>query len=454
MENLRTNQILSKNLVLNIDLREEPEVRIREISPFLTSLKEAIGTLHVSVSLAYAENNQSKYINLPAFITETTEERILSVFFPDNVSVTIWKESAETDIDFLEYHIDKRTSIVTENSGINEYRYKPKESDFNIITIDLDLATPEDGIQSEALENSIYNQFKTLSSLEKPFIFKVVLGDTKEYCYCRYIENNTYSIEIRNQAIISFLKGSRLRFRYYQNKGEWIIRIYEDGYSLGRETIFLCENGDGLIFSPDNDMSHTYGIPGSMWEEFHKALSEKRFPAVFLKTPSSDLFCPVEYLFHKSTTDPEQPQGAMRISYVKGNEFWVETRHFNDIPTLGTYGEIEFQKFPFFPNPLTVRLSDRDENGVNSPAIQETLANEFQNVNYWEASFLLTLIDTDNTQYTLSIDHFKRNPDTGNFTVSARIPGDLQTSVGGKTLKITGTVTDGTTSVNIEVLPE
>ena len=57
-----------QHLVMNLDLRVELENRVAEVSRVVVPLKEQIGCLQVSVSLAYREDGVTKYCNLPVCV--------------------------------------------------------------------------------------------------------------------------------------------------------------------------------------------------------------------------------------------------------------------------------------------------------------------------------------------------------------------------------------------------
>lgn len=106
----------AKNLVIDIDLRVDKQVRIADIAKRLLPLNDKIGEVHISANLAYNEQGQSKHTNLPAYAIETDEERIFCILFPTETYATIWQNPGYRSINLLEYHIDKHTEVITEVS--------------------------------------------------------------------------------------------------------------------------------------------------------------------------------------------------------------------------------------------------------------------------------------------------------------------------------------------------
>ena len=143
-------------LVMELDLRVELERRLAEVARVIVPLKERIGGLHVSTSLAYQENGVTKYCNLPMLVTENEQERIVRLLFPVDFSVTIWSDGVEKAISGLEYHVDKRTEMVTEvSSDLNLFQsvHGRIQLSFNVKDI-----TEEDGLNSEAILSSLIAQ--------------------------------------------------------------------------------------------------------------------------------------------------------------------------------------------------------------------------------------------------------------------------------------------------------
>lgn len=107
-----------RDFVLDIDLRVEPDVRIEKIARELIPLNDTIGEHHISVNLAYKAGEQTCHVNLPAFVSENRQERILCTLFPDDTYATIRNNGQEEEINLLEYRIDRLTEAVRENCGI------------------------------------------------------------------------------------------------------------------------------------------------------------------------------------------------------------------------------------------------------------------------------------------------------------------------------------------------
>lgn len=353
-----------KHLILDLDLRVEQLLRTIKVEREIVPCKEKTGALHLSVNLAYCENNQLKHINLPAYMKETEQERTLCVIFPPNLRISIWKNGADTAINRLEYHIDRRTEAVTEISGIAET--EAGDSGFNFVKIDLDLMTEAEGLAAPALQDSVYQQGLKLTDMEKPFLFKIMktVGTTRAICYfynkaislAKSVSKKfhfTISIDITNSDITKVIGGGRIFFRADQtDDGSYEVYFEKSIVGIpGTEAIFLCENSDGFLTVQDRNMSSDLGILATPWDRFGIALQEKRFPAVYLKSADSEIFCPVSYLFTPNATEPSTLDGRMTISYFKtvgeNTELWRETRTFTSTsPSTGSMFEFELKKFP------------------------------------------------------------------------------------------------------------
>lgn len=457
MSNIISYNEAEKDLLLNIDLRIETSERIAELSRFLIPLKESAGTKHLSVTLAYNENNRSEYTNLPAFVTENDTERILSVFFPSDLLVTIWNDNAESTIDLLEYHVDKRTQAVTETCGMRDYQYNPRQSAFNFINIDLDLMTEAEGLEAPALLASIESQLNSFTNLKRPTLFQITKNSGREISY--YFldvpsKTSVYTIDILNSNIATALNGGRLSLDYTGSEGHTTIESFVSlGGIPGRETIFLCENSTGDISISDTLMSSQLGIPGNPWTNFSTAIKEKRFPAVFLKSSDSEVFCPVNYLFTKDANGAWS--GSMRISYLKGDELWTETRNFNELPDYGSlYIDLNLKKYPLLQNQITIPLAEIDTtDGLNSQAIKDAAAAQLIVSGNREIPFRLILVDTDGTRYAPEQLLATCSSDKNTTTARIRVPASLQGAVNADTVELQATFTATSVAVNFVTTP-
>lgn len=108
-----------KNLLLDIDLRVEPSVRIASVAQKIVPLNDTIGENHISASLTFEQDKQTRHTNLPVFVSENETERILCILFPEGIYANIRKDRASTKVNLLEFHIDKLTEAVSEISGID-----------------------------------------------------------------------------------------------------------------------------------------------------------------------------------------------------------------------------------------------------------------------------------------------------------------------------------------------
>lgn len=90
--------------------------------------------------------------------------------------------------------------------------------------------------------------------------------------------------------------------------------------------LYLYENSDGFIDVTDFKPNTV------LWLELYRELEKGKYPALFLKTPNTDQYCPVTYDFTKNSDSSYS--GRMQISYFKETngkpELWVETRKFKE----------------------------------------------------------------------------------------------------------------------------
>lgn len=124
-------------------------------------------------------------------------------------------------------------------------------------------------------------------------------------------------------------------FRILTNVRRQTVRIEETMYQdeEPKPVLYLYENSDGLIDSTDS-------IPNSaFWSDLYNELEKEKYPALFLKTPNTEQYCPVTYDFTKNSDSSYS--GRMQISYFKETngkpELWVETRNlekFEGIPSI------------------------------------------------------------------------------------------------------------------------
>lgn len=106
----------------------------------------------------------------------------------------------------------------------------------------------------------------------------------------------------------------------------------------------LYENGNYMINVED------YAENCQSWEEFNSELQKGNRPALLLKTPQSEVFCPASYDFKKSSESSNSFTGSIQISYFKKvdgkPELWVETRNFDKGVGLGvSYSGFTLDKY-------------------------------------------------------------------------------------------------------------
>lgn len=124
-------------------------------------------------------------------------------------------------------------------------------------------------------------------------------------------------------------------FRILTNVRRQTVRIEETMYQDEdpQPVLYLYENSDGLIDTIDSRPNSAF------WSDLYNELEKEKYPALFLKTPNTEQYCPVTYDFTKNSDSSYS--GRMQISYFKETngkpELWVETRNlekFEGIPSI------------------------------------------------------------------------------------------------------------------------
>lgn len=331
-----------KHLILDLDLRVEQLLRTIKVEREIVPCKEKTGELHLSVNLAYSENNQLKHINLPAYMKETEQERTLCVIFPPNLRISIWKDGADTAINRLEYHIDRRTEAVTEISGIAET--EAGDSGFNHLNIDLGLMNNTDKLNTQALKEDILTQIRKITVPSLPLIIRLVLPNQPEY-YCfpqgvklTVLENvlNAYEIDlfINNPAISDYLNGDTVKLTIYNvlsTPAQSTVTFSGTSY-VQKRSFVLYDNNDGYI-SNDSDLSLKENAHADFWDDLYNELKRGKSPVIYLKSKESKAYCPATYNFTERAEQPGIFNGFIEISYTQtddnGNKYLcIENRNF------------------------------------------------------------------------------------------------------------------------------
>ena len=343
-----TECVCAQHVVMKLDLRVESEKRVAEVARAIVPLKETIGCLHVSTSLAFQENGVTKYCNLPVVVTENEQERIVKLLFPADLCVTIWMNGAEQVINGLEYHVDKRTEVVTE--VINDSKtFQPVpgriQLSFNVKDV-----TEKDGLNSDAVLNSLMAQAQQVRDWNQPIDLVLIEMPGKSFLMAEVMEVRRQYVASQLQLTIRARRPNNLIPKIGREIMELLISVGSDGVEVAfseeiafiPNLIFLYEDGNGIISLLDSDEG---GASLMNWEWFASALEAKQHPAVYLCSPNSGCYCPVTYQVFKDELNVIN-RVLMEISYyreVGGHlELWTEQRDFNGLPTTGaTYAGSE-----------------------------------------------------------------------------------------------------------------
>lgn len=329
-----------QHLVMNLDLRVELENRVAEVSRVVVPLKEQIGCLQVSVSLAYRENGVTKYCNLPVCVTENEQERIVKLLFPADLCVTIWSDGAEKVIHGLEYHVDKRTEVVTEVvTDLNTFQPVPGRIQLSFNAKDI---TAEEGLNSEAILNSLTAQAQQVRDWNQPIDLIIVQLKT-DFLSVEIIEVRrqyvgaqlTLTIRARRpDNLIPKIGKEIMELSILVNNDEVAVMFTEKPAFIPN-LIFLYEDGNGLISNLDRDGSWTLA---RNWDWFAYELNAEQQPAVYLRSQNSGGYCPATYQIFRNEANVIN-RVLMEISYyreVDGHlELWTEQRNFDGVPSSG-----------------------------------------------------------------------------------------------------------------------
>lgn len=332
-----------RHLVMNLDLRVDLENRLAEVSRVVVPLKERIGGLSVSVNLTYQENGVSKYCNLPVYVTEDEQERVIKVSFPADLRVTIWTDGVEKAIHGLEYHVNKHTEVVTEVvTDVNTFQPTPGRIQLSILVKDI---TEEQGLNSDTILSSLTAQAQRIRDWNQPIDLVLEQKPGRSYLMAEILE-------VQRQYVASQLKLT-IRARRPNNLIPTIgTEIMELSITVGNEgvlevgfleksaflpnLIFLYEDDNGLISNLDQDGSWTAPVN---WEWFASELQAEQYPAVYLRSPNSGGYCPVNYQVFRDEANVVNGV-LMEISYyreVDGHlELWTEQRNFDGLPIISS----------------------------------------------------------------------------------------------------------------------
>lgn len=329
-----------KHLVFNIDLRVNPAERVAEVARTVVPLKERVGARHVSFNLAYGEGGATKYCNLPVYVTEDAAERVIRLLFPPDFCLTVWDGTVEVVVFGLEYHVDKRTEVVTEVMN-SSTAIRPAAGRIQL-RVNLSDMTPEDEMNSPVILDSIIDQVRNVHNWNLPIDLILVDSSMVDYITDILEINRHYSSLSKNFMIKArrpenlFSKFEHEIINLVINIDETDIAVYfNNAHVKDPNLIFLYENNDIVISGSDN--AHTPVTNG--WNRFANEIKWGHYPAVFLCSPTSERYYPVAYQFNRSADGTVVAGGVMEISYYKEvdgqMELWIERRIFQGEPSAG-----------------------------------------------------------------------------------------------------------------------
>lgn len=324
-----------RHLVMSLDLRVDLENRLAEVSRVVVPLKERIGGLSVSVNLAYQENGVSKYCNLPVYVTEDEQERVIKVSFPADLRVTIWTDGVEKAIHGLEYHVDKRTEVVTE--VVTDVNQVPTAANrIHIYLETKNFVSNPAGMNSEANVLAVMEQVQDIRDWNMPVDFVLVLPNgMKYYLETTALYDKKSIVEISGRcpdSFLTFVKNDVIVLQVRRN-GEDLSVSFQNQDEVRRDLLLLYENNDNVIDGQDRDVSDRSVIHAENWERFKQEIKRGYYPVVYLKSLNSGSYCPVSYQYTLSS-EKSVLSLIMEISYYKEvngvMELWLERRVFED----------------------------------------------------------------------------------------------------------------------------
>lgn len=175
---------------------------------------------------------------------------------------------------------------------------------------------------------------------------------------------------------------------------------------IDNETMFLYENGDGVITVADTDSSDDlYPAEPYAWEKFKDALkSGNQRIMIMLKTKDSGLYCPVAYQL-KWNEEAKGFEGKLSIQYLTETEK-IQYLCVNDYvfdSSNGYFNGSDSQAVPLIKRyalnvpevvRFTVNLKDMDErDGIDSEAIEASLIAQAEKIVDWSKTVELLLLD-------------------------------------------------------------
>lgn len=333
-----------EHLIFNIDLRTGQPVRLNKIAQELVPFGDKIGEHHISVNLVYRQENETKHINLPAYVIETPQERILNILFPADTKVSIKQAEQTANINRLAYHIDKLTETVTEESAFVTIE---SVGNLNILSISLSDITAEKGISSDAIIASLQAQAAKITDWQKPIEIRFNgtngIQSVAEVTKLERTINDVLTyicIKVQRPELAkNVIDKNSITINLYISKDNSVFaQTTASNTTDDNEVIYLYENNDGIIGLTDFDPQWQDYTIGN-WDRFDEKISRKQTPLTFMSTPTSGQYCPVSYHFNYNPETSALVSGVMDISYYKEVEgqlqLWIERRNFNG--NLSTY---------------------------------------------------------------------------------------------------------------------
>lgn len=206
----------------------------------------------------------------------------------------------------------------------------PLNKEFDYLILNLDLMTPENGLQTQAFKDDVANQFLKFDG-NLPVIVRIkvqnkadIFGFVERYDYYedQGVKTFTVDLSVNDLEVAGMLGGDSLSItvinRNTEQSQQLRITVACHGFTYSK-TLFLYDDNDGFIAVRDTFMLESnWNKMHSIWNDFYDELKFGRLPAVYLRSKESGAFCPATYEFvPKDASIPDIFKGNIEISYYK-----------------------------------------------------------------------------------------------------------------------------------------
>lgn len=333
-----------KVMTFEVDLRVEQQVRLCEISKFISFHKDILGSEPLFANIIYLDNGKVRRMNLGCYLSETDTMLVVKLIFPVEKYVNLIDDQyTEIKGNVLEYQMDKFTEVVTEKCSLLP---ASEQQDLFILNIDLSLSL-DGNLNTAELKESILNQIRGIEDWHKPIFVRILDGYTDYYyvvesCIGPDPQKNLI-IYLMDEELKNYIGGQKLIIKYGRNRnGDLKIELIAQEVFDDR-IIFLNENGDGFITV--NDQVSLDKETVSCWERLYKALKRNLLPVLYFKGKGMSEYHPAYYNFLPSGDGFIGKIGCTYTEIVNGEEYLTVKEFIFDDVTLGSSLFMGYQSY-------------------------------------------------------------------------------------------------------------